>query len=173
VPTAPVVTVPTAPLAVRHRPPVDAPVIDVFRPPASPYGPGNRGIDYATVEGSPVLASAEGQVVFAGPVGGRLHVVIRHDDGIRTSYSFLASIAVRRGQRVSAGTEVGTAGPSLHFGARRGDAYIDPLTLFATAGQGRVHLVADEPDQRATPAPMPSPSPVDRATVSWARSTTP
>ncbi len=101
-------------------------------------------------------------------------MVIRHENGLRTSYSFLATIAVRRGQRVSAGAEVGTAGPSLHFGARRGDAYIDPLTLFAKASQARVHLVADGPDQGATPSPSPKPrSPVDQATVSWARSTTP
>ncbi|HSH61041.1 MAG TPA: M23 family metallopeptidase [Acidimicrobiales bacterium] len=162
----------TEPAIVRHRPPVDAPVVDVFRPPASPFGPGNRGIDYATAEGTPVRASADGQVAFAGPVGGRLHVVIRHGDGIRTSYSFLAAIDVRRGQRVSAGAEVGTAGPSLHFGARRGDAYIDPLTLFGLGGEGRVHLVPDEPGQRAnrTPSPSPPSSPVAPAIVRWARS---
>ena len=171
---ATVATVPTAPVAVVYGPPVDAPLVDVFRPPASPFGPGNRGIDFDTVEGTPVRASADGQVVFAGPVGGRLHVVVRHEDGLRTSYSFLATIGVRRGQRVSAGAEVGTAGPSLHFGARRGDAYIDPLTLFAKAGQARVHLVADGPHQGSTPTPSPKPPPpVDRATVSWARSTTP
>ena len=27
-------------------PPVDAPVLDPFRAPAGPYGPGNRGIEY-------------------------------------------------------------------------------------------------------------------------------
>jgi len=127
-----------------HRPPVDAPIVDHFRPPASPYGPGNRGIDYATAEGSLVRASADGEVVLAGQVGGRLHVVVRHDDGVRTSYSFLAAVSVHRGQQVRAGDEVGTAGPTLHFGARRGEAYIDPLTLFGPAGETRVHLVPDE-----------------------------
>jgi murein DD-endopeptidase MepM/ murein hydrolase activator NlpD len=130
---------------------VEAPIVDHFRPPASPYGPGNRGIDYAAGEGSPVRASADGQVVFAGPVGGRLHVVIRHDDGIRTSYSFLAAVGVRRGQRVSQGDEVGTAGSSFHFGARRGDVYFDPLTLFGPANQARVHLVPDDPARGARP----------------------
>ena len=143
-PTAPVTPAPATPVTVRHRPPVDVPVVGRFRPPATPFGPGNRGIDYATEEGSPVRASADGVVDFAGPVGGRLHVVIRHADGIRTSYSFLASIAVHAGQRVAGGTQVGTAGRSLHFGARRGDAYIDPLSLFG-GPPARVHLVADEP----------------------------
>ncbi|MDQ3643810.1 MAG: M23 family metallopeptidase, partial [Actinomycetota bacterium] len=94
---------PRGPVAVRHQPPVEAPVVDHFRPPTTPYGPGNRGIDYATGEGNPVRASADGEVVFAGAVAGSLHVVILHDDGIRTSYSFLATIGVRRGQRVSTG----------------------------------------------------------------------
>lgn len=169
-PAGPDAPEPAAPPTVRHRPPVDAPVVDGFRPPASPFGPGNRGIDYATVEGTTVRASADGQVVFAGQVGGRLHVVVRHADGIRTSYSFLAAVTVRRGQRVSAGAQVGAAGPSLHFGARRGAAYIDPLTLFGPVGGARVHLVADEPDQRAARTP---PSPVSRAEVRWARAGVP
>jgi len=146
VPKIPVL--PAVPAGVRHLPPVDAPIVDYFRPPASAYGPGNRGIDYATGEGSPVRASADGLVVFAGPVGGRLHVVIGHADGVRTSYSFLAAISVHRGQSVSGGEEVGRAGPSLHFGARRGEVYFDPLTLFGRGGRTRVHLVPDEPAPR-------------------------
>src|SRR2546427_4550471 len=70
---------------VGYRPPVDAPVDDGFRPPATPWGPGNRGIDYATAPGAPVHAAAAGEVVFAGQVGGSLHVVVLHADGIRTS----------------------------------------------------------------------------------------
>jgi murein DD-endopeptidase MepM/ murein hydrolase activator NlpD len=128
---------------VRYQPPVDGPLIDVFRPPPSPFAAGNRGVDYATAPGTAVRAAADGQVVFAGPVGGRLHVVVRHADGIRTSYSFLATVTVRRGQRVAAGHEVGTAGPSVHFGARRGETYIDPLSLLAGSGSD-VHLVPDD-----------------------------
>src|ERR687884_2023890 len=92
------VTLLVAPVAVRaraagssdevvYRPPVDGPVIDPFRPPATPYGPGNRGIDYRTVPGELVRAAADGDVVFAGQVGGSLPVVVLHPDGIRTSYS--------------------------------------------------------------------------------------
>ena len=39
-------------------------------------------------------ASADGTVVFAGPVAGTLHVTLRHADGVRTSYSVLAAIEV-------------------------------------------------------------------------------
>lgn len=162
--------------AVLYQPPVDGPVVDGFRPPASPFGPGNRGVDYATTPGSPVMAAGDGLVVFAGQVGGRLHVVVRHADGIRTSYSFLDAVTVHTGDRVSAGQEVGRAGHSLHFGARRGDAYIDPLGLFAPAREARVHLVPDDggDDDGGGPGPGPTSPPVraravSRATVDWAR----
>ena len=127
---------------VSYRAPVPGPVLDPFRPPSTPYGPGNRGLEYATTPGEPVGAPADGEVTFAGPVAGGLHVVLLHADGIRTSLSFLAAVLVRRGQRVAAGDPVGLAGSSLHFGARRGEAYLDPATLLAGAGRpGRAFLV--------------------------------
>lgn len=132
----------TSPLG-GYRPPVDAPVADPFRPPAEPWAPGNRGIEYATAPGTPVLAAASGEVVFAGPVAGGLHVVVLHPDGVRTSYSFLQSIAVHRGDRVEQGRPVGTSGEHLHFGARLGDVYIDPAQLFQQ-GPPHVFLVPDE-----------------------------
>ena len=132
------------PVAVAYAPPVDTPVAVGFAPPASPYGPGNRGVDYATAPGTPVRAAAGGQVTFAGRVGAGLHVVVLHADGIRTSYSFLATVVVRRGQAVEAGQTVGASGGSLHFGARAGDAYLDPLVLLAGAPGPTVHLVPDD-----------------------------
>src|SRR5439155_12501516 len=86
--------------------------------------------------------------VFAGQVGGTLHVVVLHADGLRTSYSFLADIAVHRGDRVGAGQVVGTAGGPVHFGARAGDAYLDPASLFG--GPPVVHLV---PEHARRPRP--------------------
>ncbi|MGH2684743.1 MAG: peptidoglycan DD-metalloendopeptidase family protein [Actinomycetota bacterium] len=114
-----------------YRPPADAPIVDPFRPPAGPYGSGNRGIDLGTERGDEVWAARAGTVVFAGAVAGTLHVVIAHDDGLRTSYSFLGTITVRVGDRVESGTRVGTAGGTTHFGVRAGDAYLDPEVLLA------------------------------------------
>lgn len=133
----------SAQASVSYRPPVDAPIVDPFRPPPKPWDAGNRGVEYATAAGTPVAAAADGEVVFAGPVAGALHVVVLHADGIRTSYSFLTSIAVLRGDRVGQGQTVGTAGDRLHFGARAGDAYVDPTLLFG-AGPPEVYLVPDE-----------------------------
>src|SRR5438270_3023377 len=127
-----------------YRPPVAAPVADPFRPPSQPYGPGNRGLDYATAPGTEVSAAADGEVVFAGQVGGTLHVVVLHPDGIRTSYSFLSSIRVQRGGTVRQGQVIGsTSAQPFHFGARAGDAYIDPAVLFTSTGPPEVHLVPD------------------------------
>lgn len=122
--------------------PVDEPVVDRFRPPVTPYGPGNRGIDYATAPGEEVRAAAAGEVVFAGRVGSSQHVVVLHPDGLRTSYSFLAEVDVRRGDRVERGDVVGRAGAELHFGVRAGDdRYLDPEVLL-DGGPPEVHLVA-------------------------------
>jgi murein DD-endopeptidase MepM/ murein hydrolase activator NlpD len=118
---------------VTYRPPVDAPVIDPFRAPATPFGPGNRGIDYATVPGTPVRAIAPGTVVFAGTVAGTRYVTVLHADGLRSSYGMLASISVSVGQVLAAGAEVGLAGDHVHLGVRRGDEYLDPELLFAQA----------------------------------------
>ena len=127
---------------VTYVEPVNGEVTDPFRPPKNQYGTGNRGLEYATTEGSRARASAAGRVTFAGQVGGALHVVIQHSDGVRTSYSFLRSISVRVGETVPQSSQVGTTGTSFHFGARIGDAYVDPAILLES-GPARVHLVPD------------------------------
>ncbi len=118
--------------------PVDGEVTRAFQAPAFAYGPGHRGIDFAAPPGTPVRASADGVVAFAGSVAGSLHVVVAHDGNLRTTYAFLAGIAVREGERVARGQVVGAAGASgpeheaggLHFGVRLGDRYLDPQRLF-------------------------------------------
>jgi pimeloyl-ACP methyl ester carboxylesterase len=130
------------PQSVTYRPPVDAPVVDPFRPPAQKWSAGNRGLEYATTSGEPVAAAADGVVAFAGQVGGQLHVVVLHADGVRTTYAFLRSIDVHRGDTVAQGQRVGTAADTVHFGARIGDVYVDPMLLFGD-GPPEVHLVPD------------------------------
>ncbi|MEY2458726.1 MAG: hypothetical protein QOG30_556, partial [Acidimicrobiaceae bacterium] len=130
---------------VVYTPPVDAPVSDPFRPPSTPYGPGNRGIEYATPPGTTVIASADGTVQFAGVVAGRRWVTINHDDGVRTTYGPLEAFSVADGDRVRRGDAIGTTAGALLFTARVGDAYIDPASLF-DAGPPRVYLVPEPLD---------------------------
>jgi hypothetical protein len=141
--------VPAAAEAGPYAPPVDGEVVDGWRPPAHDYGAGNRGIDYRTERGEEVRAAADGEVVFAGRVGGSRHVVVLHPDGIRTSYSFLDEVLVARGDQVVRGEAVGRTGSSLHFGARAGDRYIDP-TLLLGDGAALVHLVPLGPHRRGS-----------------------
>ncbi|WP_419854079.1 murein hydrolase activator EnvC family protein [Candidatus Poriferisodalis sp.] len=132
--------------------PVHGTVVDPFRPPTHRYGPGNRGLEFATQPGSAFWAAADGIVSFAGQVGGRLHVTVSHPDGLRVSYSGVASTSVRRGERVQQRQQLGTTGDRLHVGVRRGETYLDPAQIFgssrSTSGQsslGRPHLVPSSP----------------------------
>lgn len=113
-----------------HDPPVDASIIDPFRPPAGPYSPGNRGLEYGTTPGQVVRASAAGTVTFSGQVGGHLFVTIRHSPSLRTTVGFVDSVEVAAGERVVKGQRIATAGQTMHFTARRNGSYIDPELLF-------------------------------------------
>lgn len=130
------------PVAYVH--PVDAPVRDPFRPPTSPYGPGNRGLEYDTPAGAEVRAAGPGRVTFAGEVAGARHVTVRHPDGRLTSYSFLASIEVRAGAVVERGQVIGrTAGP-VHVSVREDGRYVDPALVFGVEVVS-VRLVPENP----------------------------
>ena len=140
-------------------PPVDGPVARSFEAPAFAYGPGHRGIDFAVPPGTPVRASGDGVVAFAGPVAGSLHVVVAHDGNLRTTYAFLAGISVRAGERVPRGQVVGSAGSSgpeheaggLHFGVRLGDRYLDPQRLFGVCDLTRLVRLIPADDLPAEP----------------------
>ncbi|MFJ9635935.1 M23 family metallopeptidase [Streptomyces sp. NPDC101178] len=115
-------------------------VLRGWEPPAGPYGPGHRGVDLAARPGDAVLAAATGRVSFAGRVAGRGVVVVElagsGTPALRTTYEPVRAL-VARGDEVAAGRAVGLleAGPfhcaegCLHWGLRRGDAYLDPLSL--------------------------------------------
>ena len=131
-----------APISVEYRPPTDAEIVDHFRPPPKPWMAGNRGIDYGTAAGSQVLAAADGRVIFAGQVGGTLHVTIEHADGLRTSYSFLESLTVTAGDRVRSGDVIAITGGPFHFGVRApDDTYLDPEALLAGTLRPQVRLI--------------------------------
>ncbi len=94
----------------------------------------HSGIDLASREGTPVLATGDGRIVFAGrfPLSRNVRwwrygnvVVIDHGDRYLTSYAHLQEIDVRRGATVRRGERVGTVGntgwstsPHLHYEVR-------------------------------------------------------
>jgi len=133
--------------ASRYRAPLAAVrVLGPFNPPPDRYGPGHLGVDLAAAASAEVLSAGEGVVRFAGPVAGRGVVVVQHPDGISTEYEPLA-VGVRAGQRVAAGQRLGTVAAGhrncapatcLHWGARRGGNYLDPMTLLRPLGVVRL-----------------------------------
>lgn len=116
------------------------PVLRGWEPPAGPYGPGHRGVDLAARPGARVLAAADGRVSFAGRVAGRGVVAVEvagsGSPPLRTTYEPVRAL-VEEGASTRAGQPVGVleegpfhcAGGCLHWGLRRGDAYLDPLSL--------------------------------------------
>ena len=108
-----------------------------FEAPPHPYGAGHRGVDLHGSPGMPVLAAGDGVVAFAGTVAGRPLLSIDHGNGLRTTYEPVQP-SVGAGQRVTRGSPVGTlvpghagcpVGACLHWGLRRGETYLDPMTL--------------------------------------------
>jgi murein DD-endopeptidase MepM/ murein hydrolase activator NlpD len=114
-------------------------VLRPFQPPSSPYGPGHRGVDLGAAVGEPVLAASDGVVSFAGWLATRGVVAVTHAGGLRTTYEPVRP-EVTAGQRVRRGEEVGRLMSGhegcvtgcLHWGARRGAEYLDPLRLLST-----------------------------------------
>lgn len=140
---------PAAPHYDTYAWPVQGPVLREFEEPPGPYAPGHRGIDIAAAFGTTIVASNDGMVAFAGWVGGSLFISIDHPDGVRTTYSWLSSVAVDEGDAVATGQPIGATGhghaelpsPHLHFGARVGTTYVDPMMLLERGSVvGLIHL---------------------------------
>jgi murein DD-endopeptidase MepM/ murein hydrolase activator NlpD len=108
-----------------------------FDTPPTPYAAGHRGVDLLGRAAAPVLAAGAGVVAFAGMVAGRPVVSVEHAGGLRTTYEPVQP-AVAAGQVVARGSPLGVLGAGhpgcpaeacLHWGLRRGEIYLDPLTL--------------------------------------------
>lgn len=106
--------------------------------PFAPIGryAGHWGIDLSLDPGADVRSAGAGVVTFAGPIVGRLSVTVHHGGAVRTSYSYLGSITVHRGDTVFRGDVIGTSNvhdgrDAFHFSLRLGDEYVDPLAALA------------------------------------------
>ena len=130
--------------------PVTGPVIQGFDPPTSPFGAGHRGVDIAVPFGTTILAPEAGTVSFAGRVGGELFVSLDHGGGLASTYSWLSSAVVGKGDLVAVGQPIGATAtghpgssvPHLHLGVRLDGAYMDPLGYLAPLGvQDLIRLV--------------------------------
>jgi len=99
----------------------------------------HRGVDYGAPVGTPVLATADGRVAFAGTNGGYGRcVILRHGGQYSTLYAHLSRLhrglsggdRVRQGQVVGYVGQTGLAtGPHLHYEFRVNGQHRNPLTF--------------------------------------------
>ncbi|MFD5922140.1 peptidoglycan DD-metalloendopeptidase family protein [Kitasatospora sp. NPDC058201] len=105
----------------------------------------HTGVDFSAATGTPLRAIAAGTVVKAGNGGAYGNEVeIKLADGKYAQYAHLSSIAVKVGQTVTAGQQIGLSGatgnvtgPHLHFEIRTGSEYgsdIDPIAYLRAHG---------------------------------------
>lgn len=106
------------------------------------------GIDIAVPTGSDVLASASGQVVFAGHTTelGNL-IVVYHGNEYFTYYGHNESILVNPYQQVNSGHVIArsgntgeSSGPHLHFEIWKEGEAVDPLSYFPTLNQSNMSV---------------------------------
>ena len=97
--------------------------------------PNNKGVDIGGRIGDPVVAAAQGRVMYTG-TGirgyGKL-IVIKHDNGFNSVYAHNREIMVKEGQQVVRGQKIAELGdtdaeaPKLHFEIRKSGKPVDPL----------------------------------------------
>ena len=97
----------------------------------------HKGIDIGGKRGDPVVAVADGKVVYAGTgiVGFGELLIVKHNEVYLSAYGHNDDLLVAEGQRVSAGQKIATKGSTgtdtvkLHFEIRREGKPIDPMRL--------------------------------------------
>ncbi len=98
-------------------------------------------VDMAAPLGTPIYATANGLVTFAGWAGGYGRLIkIRHPNGYETRYAHLSKFRVKKGQRVSRGDRIGDMGSSgrstgshVHYEIRIGGKSVNPMKYVKAA----------------------------------------
>lgn len=95
----------------------------------------HRGMDIAAEIGSPVLASAAGQVIHRGydDTGYGKMVIIDHGYNVKTVYAHMSEIKIQKGAYVTRGKVIGlvgntgkSTGPHLHYEIQISGVPVDP-----------------------------------------------
>jgi murein DD-endopeptidase MepM/ murein hydrolase activator NlpD len=135
--------------------PVDGPV-------NSPFGPRHRrfhaGIDIGAPRSEPVVAAADGVVLYAsashGPMGKA--IVLQHENALLTVYAHLSQILVKEGERVRQGESIGavgstgrSTGPHLHFAVRLEGKAVDPENFLPPSPEPDTPVVTGHREARS------------------------
>jgi murein DD-endopeptidase MepM/ murein hydrolase activator NlpD len=101
----------------------------------------HEGIDFRGRTGDPVVATADGKVIYAGKNGGYGNFIkISHGDGFTTGFAHLHKINVRSGDHITRGQVIGSVGNSgrstgshLHYEVNLKGRPIDPAKFMKVA----------------------------------------
>ncbi|KCV26313.1 peptidase, M23 family, partial [Bordetella pertussis H934] len=99
------------------------------------FNSNTKGIDLAGSLGDPVIAAADGKVMYSGNgVRGLGNlIIINHQNGFITAYAHNRALLVKTGQNVKRGAKIAeigetdTTSPRLHFEIRRQGTPVDPM----------------------------------------------
>ena len=109
---------------------------------SKPNGMQNDGINLAVPEGTPIKATDDGVVAYAGNElkGYGNLVLIRHSNGFVSAYAHASELMVKRGDTIKRGQVIAHAGqtgnvtsPQLHFEIRKGSTPVDPAQYLGGA----------------------------------------
>ncbi|MEO6985444.1 MAG: peptidoglycan DD-metalloendopeptidase family protein [Paralcaligenes sp.] len=100
------------------------------------FNANTKGIDISGAAGEPVLAAADGKVMYAGNgVRGLGNLILLgHSNGFITAYAHNQTLLVKTGQQVRRGAKIAligqtdTTSPRLHFEIRRRGTPVNPLS---------------------------------------------
>ncbi|WP_073110293.1 M23 family metallopeptidase [Pollutimonas bauzanensis] len=105
--------------------------------PVSGKWAGHQGIDYAATKGTPIRATAQGEVTFIGVQNGYGKVIfVEHDNAYSTVYAHQSRFkrGLRKGDRIEKGQIIGyvgstgtASGPHLHYELRVNNQPVDPV----------------------------------------------
>lgn len=99
----------------------------------------HAGIDFTAPQGTPIYATANGNIKIAGNLGNGYgnHVVINHGYGYETLYGHMVRVKGRAGQSVARGEVIGwvgstgkSTGPHCHYEVHKYGQKIDPVYFF-------------------------------------------
>lgn len=103
----------------------------------------HEGIDFAAPDGSDIIATAAGVVIFAGQKLGYGNMVeIDHGNGYTTRYAHAKKVLVKKGDIINKGERVAlvgstgrSTGPHVHFEVRKNRRALDPAKYIFRASK--------------------------------------
>lgn len=99
----------------------------------------HNALDFPLATGTPILASDEATVEFAGRKGGYgTLVILKHDEIYSTRYAHLSKLAITKGEKVKRGQVIAysgntgrSTGPHLHYEVRQKGVAVDPARFIS------------------------------------------